>query len=166
MAKLDDWVRMRISMSFFSSPPRSTLRIRQVPILSERIPARRPRGIAQHVRKRAQLPVVACSRDARLLQEPDTKTRENHVVQGYADGTTYTTARARVPQFAAVDFEATDQLTISLRAGPCGCPSVGPKFLSFPTTTERRYDDDNQTASRHEAGPVSRYHLTCGHQEV
>lgn len=53
-------------------------------------------------------------------------------------------------QFAAVDFEATDQLTIRSEQGHAAARRSGvPKFLSFPTTT---------TASRHEAGPVSRSH--------
>lgn len=62
-------------------------------------------------------------------------------------------------QFAAVDFEATDQLTIRSEQGHAAARRSGvPKFLSFPTTTESYTTTTTTTASRHEAAPVSRSH--------
>lgn len=70
-------------------------------------------------------------------------------------------------QFAAVNFEATDQLTIRSEQGHAAARRSGvPKFLSFPTTTESyTTKTTTTTASRHEGArlPLS---LTCGHQEV
>lgn len=168
MAKLDDWVRMRISMPFlFSSPPRAPSHpgpVRSRSYQNGYQPAGRGNSTAPtEEHSFLWLPAretLACCRN----QTP----RRGKIMSFKVTQTALLTLpQGPEYQFAAVNFEATDQLTIRSEQGHAAARRSGvPKFLSFPTTTESyTTKTTTTTASRHEGArlPLS---LTCGHQEV